>query len=57
MAVSRAITAVDGLEVVPSPSAYLLSQVLMKRTGIYGVNLSYLGQKVANDAILSGKMI
>ncbi|MFR5847388.1 MAG: BRCT domain-containing protein, partial [Streptococcus salivarius] len=33
------------------------AQVLMKELESYGVNLSYLGQKVADDAILSGKTV
>ena len=33
------------------------AQVLLKELESYGVNLSYLGQKVADNAILSGKTV
>ena len=58
----EAIAAVDGLGEVIAKSiqryfAKEEAQVLMKELESYGVNLSYLGQKVADDAILSGKTV
>mgnify|MGYP002753698219 CR=1 FL=1 len=58
----EAIAAVDGLGDVIAKSiqryfAKEEAQVLMKELESYGVNLSYLGQKVADDAILSGKTV
>lgn len=58
----QAIAAVDGLGEVIAKSiqryfAKEEAQVLLKELESYGVNLSYLGQKVADDAILSGKTV
>ena len=58
----EAIAAVDGLGEVIAKSiqryfAKEEAQVLMKELESYGVNLSYLGQKVADDAILSSKTV
>ena len=58
----EAIAAVDGLGEVIAKSIQRYfdkeeAQVLMKELETYGVNLSYLGQKVADDAILSGKTV
>ena len=58
----EAIAAVDGLGEVIAKSiqryfAKEEAQVLLKELETYGVNLAYLGQKVADDAILSGKTV
>ena len=58
----EAIAAVDGLGEVIAKSIQRYfdkeeAQVLMKELETYGLSLSYLGQKVADDAILSGKTV
>ncbi|MFR2078928.1 MAG: helix-hairpin-helix domain-containing protein [Streptococcus sp.] len=58
----QASAAVDGLGEVIAKSiqryfAKEEAQVLLKELESYGVNLSYLGQKVADDAIFSGKTV
>ena len=58
----EAIAAVDGLGEVIAKSiqryfAKEEAQVLLKELETYGVNLAYLGQKEADDAILSGKTV
>ena len=60
---SKLLSAVDGLGEVYRPKSiqrYFAkeeAQVLLKELESYGVNLSYLGQKVTDDAILSGKTV
>ena len=58
----EAIAAVDGLgEVIArSIQRYFVKEevkVLLKELESYGINMAYLGQKVADNAILSGKTV
>ena len=58
----EAIAAVDGLGEVIAKSIqrYFVKEevkVLLKELESYGINMVYLGQKVADDAILSGKTV
>lgn len=58
----EAIAAVDGLGEVIAKSIqrYFVKEevkVLLKELESYGINMAYLGQKVADDAILSGKTV
>ena len=58
----EAIAAVDGLGEVIAKSIqrYFVKEevkVLLKELESYGINMAYLGQKVADNAILSGKTV
>lgn len=58
----EAVAAVDGLGEVIAKSIqrYFAKEevkVLLKELESYGINMAYLGQKVADDAILSGKTV
>ena len=58
----EAIAAVEGLGEVIAQSLHTYfakkeAQELVKELEAYGVNLNYLGQKVADDAVLSGKTV
>ena len=58
----EAIAAVDGLGEVIAKSIqrYFVKEevkVLLKELESYGINMAYLGQKIADNAILSGKTV